>query len=71
MTMSPASGSMKPPIRLSVVVFPHPLGPSKEKNSPSWIVRLISRSATTSPYRFVTLRNSTAAFRDAGRDTPV
>ena len=32
--ISPLSGSSNPDIILSNVVFPHPLGPSKEKNSP-------------------------------------
>jgi len=32
--MRPAVGSSKPAISRSVVVFPHPGGPSSEKNSP-------------------------------------
>ena len=47
--ISPASGSTKPPIRLKVVVFPQPLGPSKEKNSPSPMRSVASRTAVTSP----------------------
>ena len=32
----PPSGRSKPAIRRSVVVLPHPEGPSSEKNSPAW-----------------------------------
>ncbi|GIS34703.1 MAG: hypothetical protein Ct9H90mP5_11520 [Acidimicrobiaceae bacterium] len=45
----PSVGNSKPAIILSVVVFPHPLGPSKEKNSPSSMVKSTLSTAVTSP----------------------
>ncbi len=53
-TMRPASGASNPAIMRSVVVLPHPLGPSIEKNSPPGIVIETSLTATTSSNRFVT-----------------
>ncbi len=52
--MRPASGSSKPPIMRSVVVLPHPLGPSSEKNSPSRISSETERTASTLPNRLLT-----------------
>ena len=40
---------MKPPIKLSVVVFPQPEGPSRQKNSPSQIARSSGSSAVAEP----------------------
>src|SRR3954447_12902179 len=45
----PSSGSTNPAIIRSVVVLPQPLGPSREKNSPSRIERFTSRTAAWSP----------------------
>ena len=45
----PSVGATKPPIRFSVVVLPHPEGPSRQKNSPSLMARSRSRSATWPP----------------------
>src|SRR5262249_31076339 len=41
----PLTGSRKPAIRLSTVVLPQPLGPSRQKNSPS--VRLTEKRCNT------------------------
>ena len=45
----PSSGTSKPAIMRSVVVLPHPLGPSIEKNSPSPIARDTSFTAAALP----------------------
>jgi hypothetical protein len=47
--ISPAEGATKPPIRFSVVVLPHPDGPSRQKNSPSSISRSVGVSASCGP----------------------
>ena len=49
----PASGVSNPAIMRSVVVLPHPDGPSIEKNSPPGIVNDTSSTAVTEPKRFV------------------
>ena len=50
----PSSGSSKPAIMRSVVVFPQPDGPSIVKNSPSRISVVISLTASTLPNRLRT-----------------
>ena len=47
--MSPPSGCSKPAIMRSVVVFPHPDGPSSEMNSPGSIVSERPSTAVASP----------------------
>ena len=47
--ISPSVGATNPPIRFSVVVFPQPEGPSRQKNSPSRISRSSPRSAVAAP----------------------
>src|SRR4051794_8204398 len=47
----PRVGSSKPPIIRSVVVLPHPDGPSSEKNSPSPMIRSTCSTAATRPRR--------------------
>src|SRR5579859_4450476 len=47
----PSVGSSKPPIIRRVVVLPHPDGPSREKNSPSPMVRSTRSTAATVPRR--------------------
>ena len=47
----PASGVSNPAIIRSVVVLPHPLGPSIEKNSPPGIVIDTASTAVTSSKR--------------------
>jgi hypothetical protein len=49
MWIEPISIGSKPPISRNVVVFPHPEGPSNEKNSPDSIVRSIPRSTWWRP----------------------
>src|ERR1700757_4853502 len=44
-----------------LVDLPQPEGPSSATNSPSSIVRFMSRTASTSPNRLTTWRNSTVA----------
>src|SRR5919112_4219736 len=51
----------------SVVVLPHPEGPSREKNSPSWTSSVRSSTATNSPKRLVTPESSTATLRCGSR----
>ena len=60
-TMRPASGNSKPATIRSVVVLPHPLGPSSEKNSPSSISSDTSSTAPTEPKRLVTPTRPIAA----------
>ncbi len=59
MRMDPSFGSSKPPIIRSSVVFPHPDGPRREKNSPFRMSSDTASTAATSPKRFVTPRIST------------
>ncbi len=47
----------------SDVVLPQPDGPTRTMNSPSWISRFRSLTATTSPYFFQTWSNVTVAMR--------
>src|SRR5215203_6722605 len=49
----PAVGSSRPATMRSVVVLPHPDGPSSAKNEPLGTVSDRSRTATKSPKRFV------------------
>jgi hypothetical protein len=49
MRISPEDGAAKPPIKLSVVDFPHPDGPSRQKNSPSRISSAVGWSAVWEP----------------------
>src|SRR5262245_50635566 len=60
-TIRPSSGTSKPAIIRSVVVFPQPLGPSIEKNSPSSIVKPIESPAFAVPKCFVTSSSAIAA----------
>src|SRR3990170_6054876 len=46
--MVPSHGSMSPATTLMNVVFPHPEGPTRTRNSPSWTVRLMLVSAVSS-----------------------
>lgn len=46
----PTSGLSNPAMILRRVVFPHPEGPNKEKNSPLCISMLTSSSALKEPY---------------------
>src|SRR5439155_13685673 len=48
----PSVGRSNPAIIRSDVVFPHPEGPSSEKNSPEGIWRLMPSTAVNSPKRF-------------------
>src|SRR3954470_7329672 len=59
--ISPMVGSRKPAINRSVVVLPHPEGPSRHTNCP-WSIRSETLSTTaSSPNRLVRSRNSTDA----------
>src|ERR1700716_2872070 len=49
--ISPPSGRAKPASRLSVVVLPHPDGPSSATSSPSSMHRSIPDKAAVSPKR--------------------
>src|SRR4051812_5598449 len=60
-TMRPASGISKPATMRSVVVLPHPLGPSSEKNSPSPISSVTSSTAACLPNRLLTPTTPIAA----------
>src|SRR5881628_1243099 len=59
--MVPSEGSSKPPIMRRLVVFPHPEGPRRLKNSPCSISRVRSSTATTSANRLVTRSSRTSA----------
>ena len=52
--MWPSVGTSKPASMRSVVVLPHPDGPSRLKNSPFGIARSMLSTAVKSPNRFVT-----------------
>src|ERR1700756_1576090 len=52
--MRPSSGSSKPAIRLRVVLFPQPDGPSRVTNAPGAIDRCRSRTTAVCPRIFVT-----------------
>ena len=52
--MRPESASSKPAISRSVVVLPHPEGPSSEKNSPRPTSIVTLSTATASPKRLTT-----------------
>src|SRR5437763_2545756 len=65
-TMRPASGSSKPATIRSVVVLPHPLGPSSEKNSPSAISSDTSSTAFTPPKRLLTPSRAIASRCSSG-----
>src|SRR5690242_15824721 len=58
--ISPPSGERKPAIRLSVVVLPQPLGPSRVTNSPGATSRSMPSTAVIVPKRFVSLRSCSA-----------
>jgi hypothetical protein len=45
--MAPVVGGMSPETSISKVLFPHPLGPTMETNSPASMERSISLSAWT------------------------
>ncbi len=55
--------SSRPAIIRRLVVLPHPEGPTNTMNSPSWISRLKSSTAVTSPYFLTTWSNVTVAMR--------
>src|SRR5215207_3939992 len=55
--MRPCGGCSKPASIRIKVVFPHPDGPRREKNSRSWISRDTSSTAVNSPKRLVTFSN--------------
>src|SRR3979411_537496 len=59
--ITPAVGEMKPANIRSIVVFPQPLGPSTEKNSPCSTWRLTWLIASNEPNRFVTSLRATPA----------
>src|SRR5260370_15085052 len=61
MRMSPEICYPNPAIIRSSVVFPHPLGPSRTRNSPSLVARSTPSTANDSPKRFLMFRVSTIA----------
>src|SRR5437588_3824773 len=67
----PEVGSSSPAIIRSVVVFPHPDGPSRQKKSPSGTVKVEPRTATKSVKalcRFSTRISAIALLRKLGDD---
>src|SRR4051794_11072418 len=66
MKTSPSSGCSKPATSRSVVVLPHPDGPSSEKNMPRGMASVRSRTATARPNRFVTASKRTSASGPSG-----
>src|SRR6516164_3236241 len=63
--MSPSVISSSPAIIRSVVDLPHPDGPTSTTNSWSAMSRSMPRTASTSSYRFTTLRKLTSAMSSA------
>ena len=61
MRMSPAVTSSRPAIIRNVVVFPHPLGPTRMTNSWSRTVRSMPATARVSPNLFSTRSRRTSA----------
>src|SRR4029453_12237135 len=61
----PAVGSTNPPIMRSVVVLPHPLGPSRTTSSPSSIASETSRTNQCPPHR---LHPPSTRSRDTGSE---
>src|ERR1700676_556562 len=59
MRMSPPSGASNPAISRSIVVLPHPEGPSSVQNSPSATENDTASTAATPSKRFDTSRHST------------
>src|SRR5688572_24320513 len=59
--MLPDVGSSRPATRRSVVVLPHPDGPSSAKNDPDGIVRFSSSTAVNPGNRFVMPTSSRSA----------
>src|SRR5712691_8986859 len=59
--MTPAVGEINPATMRRMVVFPQPLGPRREKNSPSSTWKLTWLTASREPNRFVTSLNATPA----------
>src|SRR5579875_1186325 len=59
--ISPESGARKPAIRLSVVVFPEPLGPSRVTKLPEGMSSDTSSTALTGPKSFVSRSSRTWA----------
>src|SRR5262249_5913980 len=66
----PCVGATKPPMRFSVVVLPHPDGPSRQKNSPSEISRSVGWRATCWPYFLETPRSSIPCATDCSGCSP-
>src|SRR5262245_31963453 len=60
---APSEISSRPAIMRRLVVLPHPEGPTRTMNSPSWMSRLRSFTAENSPKRFQTCSNVTVAMR--------
>ena len=61
--IDPDVGASSPAMQFRVVDLPHPLGPSRVKNSPSSIVKLMSLSTATSPNCFDSLETCTSGIR--------
>src|SRR5579862_8921697 len=61
--IAPSLGSSRPQMSRKSVDLPQPEGPTKTTNSPSSTVSVTSRSAVTSPKRFVTPFSSTRDMR--------
>src|SRR5260221_9300671 len=69
--MVPSSGRWKPAIDISVVVLPHPLGPSRVRNSLSRTLKLTSFSARSWPkalLRPATVISGITVSPDPGRE---
>src|SRR5207237_4398591 len=67
--MRPEVGNSRPAIIRSVVVFPHPDGPSRQKKSPSRIVKVESRTAVKSANALCNVStriSAMASFREFG-----
>src|SRR5262244_1955620 len=61
--IDPADGASNPPMQRSVVVFPQPLGPSSEKNSPSITSNESGPIVTWGEYRLTSSRTASPTGR--------
>jgi hypothetical protein len=66
LTISPALTSITPAIIINSVLFPHPLGPTMLRNSPSETSKLTFRMASSSPYDLRTERIASALSEASG-----
>src|SRR5206468_2674478 len=70
MTTCPALGSSRPAMIFNTVVLPHPLGPSKVRNSPLLTRRENASTASTLPNDLLISTSSTSNIVSRSREMP-